>query len=368
MSTDSGENLLNPGRDPKENAQFMLILTAVITAVDKYAKLMRLSVATAGNDHRLGAHEAPPAIVSVFLGDELERVVNDIIEGGRSPLDGPAKIELGVTTLPVFPKDNTDRNRTSPFAFTGNRFEFRMPGSSTSIGCVNMMLNTAVADVFKQYADELEGAEDFRKALNELIKRELTEHRRVIFNGNGYDDSWIEEAERRGLPNLRSTPEALAAYDEFVDLFEQTGVLSETELKSRKEILLGEYAKTIKIESRTMVDMSKKDILPGVAGYIKELTEIACNKKTLGLDNALEIKEIEKLSALASASYDRTVVLEQAVAGAADFTDAQEYADYQHDVVIPAMTELRAAVDEMELNTAQKYWPFPTYDKLLFGI
>ena len=368
MSTDSGENLLNPGRDPKENAQFMLILTAVITAVDKYAKLMRLSVATAGNDHRLGAHEAPPAIVSVFLGDELERVVNDIIEGGRSPLDGPAKIELGVTTLPVFPKDNTDRNRTSPFAFTGNRFEFRMPGSSTSIGCVNMMLNTAVADVFKQYADELEGAEDFRKALNELIKRELTEHRRVIFNGNGYDDSWIEEAERRGLPNLRSTPEALAAYDEFVDLFEQTGVLSETELKSRKEILLGEYAKTIKIESRTMVDMSKKDILPGVAGYIKELTEIACNKKTLGLDNALEIKEIEKLSALASASYDRTVVLEQAVAGAADFTDAQEYADYQHDVVIPAITELRAAVDEMELNTAQKYWPFPTYDKLLFGI
>ena len=368
MSTDSGENLLNPGRDPKENAQFMLILTAVITAVDKYAKLMRLSVATAGNDHRLGAHEAPPAIVSVFLGDELERVVNDIIEGGRSPLDGPAKIELGVTTLPVFPKDNTDRNRTSPFAFTGNRFEFRMPGSSTSIGCVNMMLNTAVADVFKQYADELEGAEDFRKALNELIKRELTEHRRVIFNGNGYDDNWIEEAERRGLPNLRSTPEALAAYDEFVDLFEQTGVLSETELKSRKEILLGEYAKTIKIESRTMVDMSKKDILPGVAGYIKELTEIACNKKTLGLDNALEIKEIEKLSALASASYDRTVVLEQAVAGAADFTDAQEYADYQHDVVIPAMTELRAAVDEMELNTAQKYWPFPTYDKLLFGI
>lgn len=368
MSTDSGENLLNPGRDPKENAQFMLILTAVITAVDKYAKLMRLSVATAGNDHRLGAHEAPPAIVSVFLGDELERVVNDIIEGGRSPLDGPAKIELGVTTLPVFPKDNTDRNRTSPFAFTGNRFEFRMPGSSTSIGCVNMMLNTAVADVFKQYADELEGAEDFRKALNELIKRELTEHQRVIFNGNGYDDSWIEEAERRGLPNLRSTPEALAAYDEFVDLFEQTGVLSETELKSRKEILLGEYAKTIKIESRTMVDMSKKDILPGVAGYIKELTEIACNKKTLGLDNTLEIKEIEKLSALASASYDRTVVLEQAVAGAADFTDAQEYADYQHDVVIPAMTELRAAVDEMELNTAQKYWPFPTYDKLLFGI
>ncbi|OUM19910.1 glutamine synthetase III family protein [Butyricicoccus porcorum] len=368
MSTDMGENLLNPGKDPKDNAQFMLILTAVITAVDKYAKLMRLSVASAGNDHRLGANEAPPAIVSVFLGDELERVVRDIIDGGESAVGGQAKIELGVTTLPVFPKDNTDRNRTSPFAFTGNRFEFRMPGSSQSIGCINMMLNTAVADVFKDFADELEGAEDFQKALNALIKRELTAHQRVIFNGNGYDDSWIEEAEKRGLPNLRSTPEALAAYDEFVDLFEETGVLSEAELKSRQEILLDEYAKTIAIESRTMVDMSKKDILPAVSSYVKELSDIACNKKTLGLNADLEIKQIERLSALASDAYDKTAALEEVIAGAADVEGAQNAANYEHETVIPAMDALRAVADEMEVNTAEKYWPFPAYDKLLFGI
>ena len=368
MSTDMGENLLNPGKDPKDNAQFMLILTAVITAVDKYAKLMRLSVASAGNDHRLGANEAPPAIVSVFLGDELERVVRDIIDGGESAVGGQAKIELGVTTLPVFPKDNTDRNRTSPFAFTGNRFEFRMPGSSQSIGCINMMLNTAVADVFKNFADELEGAEDFQKALNALIKRELTAHQRVIFNGNGYDDNWVAEAEKRGLPNLRSTPEALAAYDEFVDLFEETGVLSEAELKSRQEILLDEYAKTIAIESRTMVDMSKKDILPAVSSYVKELSDIACNKKTLGLNADLEIKQIEKLSALASDAYDKTAALEEVIAGAADVEGAQNAANYEHETVIPAMDALRAVADEMEVNTAEKYWPFPAYDKLLFGI
>ncbi|MGM9630273.1 glutamine synthetase III family protein [Butyricicoccus sp.] len=368
MSTDMGENLLNPGKNPKDNAQFMLILTAVITAVDKYAKLMRLSVASAGNDHRLGANEAPPAIVSVFLGDELERVVRDIIDGGESTVGGQAKIELGVTTLPVFPKDNTDRNRTSPFAFTGNRFEFRMPGSSQSIGCINMMLNTAVADVFKNFADELEGAEDFQKALNALIKRELTAHQRVIFNGNGYDDNWVAEAEKRGLPNLRSTPEALAAYDEFIDLFEETGVLSEAELKSRQEILLDEYAKTIAIESRTMVDMSKKDILPAVASYVKELSDIACNKKTLGLNADLEIKQIDKLSTLASDAYDKTAALEEAIAGAADVEGAQNSANYEHETVIPAMDALRAVADEMELNTAEKYWPFPAYDKLLFGI
>ena len=368
MSTNQGENLLNPGNDPKENAQFMLILTAVISAVDKYAKLMRISVASAGNDHRLGANEAPPAIVSVFLGDELQSIVDDIIAGTHTAGTGTAKIQLGVTTLPVFSKDNTDRNRTSPFAFTGNRFEFRMPGSSQNIACINMMLNTAVADVFKRYADELEGAEDFDAALNALVKRELTAHQRVIFNGNGYDDSWVEEAEKRGLPNLKSTPEALACYDEFVDVFEATGVLSETELLSRKEILLEEYAKLIKIESRTMVDMAKKDILPAVGSYTKELSEIACNKKQLGLDAALEIKELEKLSALASDTYDKIEVLSAAIAGAAAVEGVQEAADYQHDTVIPAMEQLRTVADELEVNTAAKYWPFPAYDKLLFGV
>ena len=368
MSTNQGENLLNPGNDPKENAQFMLILTAVISAVDKYAKLMRISVASAGNDHRLGANEAPPAIVSVFLGDELQSIVDDIIAGTHTAGTGSAKIQLGVTTLPVFSKDNTDRNRTSPFAFTGNRFEFRMPGSSQNIACINMMLNTAVADVFKSYADELEGAEDFDAALNALVKRELTAHQRVIFNGNGYDDSWVAEAEKRGLPNLKSTPEALACYDEFVDVFEGTGVLSETELLSRKEILLEEYAKLIKIESRTMVDMAKKDILPAVGSYTKELSEIACNKKQLGLDAALEIKELEKLSALASDTYDKIEALSAAIAGADAVEGVQEAANYQHDTVIPAMEQLRTVADELEVNTAAKYWPFPAYDKLLFGV
>ena len=369
MSTDDGENLLDPGRDPQANAQFMLILTAIIAAVDKYAKLMRLSIASAGNDHRLGADEAPPAIVSIFLGDELEGVVRSIISGGDAEHGGPAKIQLGVTALPVFPKDNTDRNRTSPFAFTGNRFEFRMPGSSQSIGCVNMILNTAAADVFKDYADELEGAEDFNKALNDLIKRELTAHQRVIFNGNGYDESWVKEAERRGLPNLRSTPEALATYDEFVELFEETGVLSEVELRSRQEILFEEYTKTIQIESRTMVDMAKKDILPAVSSYIKELTEIACNKKTLGLEANLEIKQIKKLSALSEEAYVKAEELEGVISSnAAAKENAQEAAFYEHDVVIPAMESLRKVADEMEVNTAEKYWPFPTYDKLLFGI
>ena len=368
MSTNQGENLLNPGNDPKENAQFMLILTAVISAVDKYAKLMRISVASAGNDHRLGANEAPPAIVSVFLGDELQSIVDDIIAGTHTAGTGSAKIQLGVTTLPVFSKDNTDRNRTSPFAFTGNRFEFRMPGSSQNIACINMMLNTAVADVFKRYADELEGAEDFDAALNALVKRELTAHQRVIFNGNGYDDSWVAEAEKRGLPNLKSTPEALACYDEFVDVFEGTGVLSETELLSRKEILLEEYAKLIKIESRTMVDMAKKDILPAVGSYTKELSEIACNKKQLGLDTALEIKELEKLSALASDTYDKIEALSAAIAGADAVEGVQEAANYQHDTVIPAMEQLRTVADELEVNTAAKYWPFPAYDKMLFGV
>ena len=368
MSTDAGENLLNPGSNPKDNAQFMLILTAVIAAVDKYAKLMRISVASAGNDHRLGANEAPPAIVSVFLGDELERIVSDIIAGQETEGAGASKLQLGVTTLPVFPKDNTDRNRTSPFAFTGNRFEFRMPGSSQNLGCINMMLNTAVADVFRSYADELEKAEDFNKALNELVKRELTAHQRVIFNGNGYDDSWVEEAEKRGLPNLRSTPEALACYDEFIDVFEATGVLSETELMSRKEILLEEYEKLIKIESRTMVDMAKKDIIPAVAAYVKELSDIACNKKTLGLSTAVEVKEIEKLSALSADAYDRVEDLIAAIEGGSDIEDVQKAADYQHDTVIPAMDALRAVADEMEVNTAAKYWPFPAYDKLLFGV
>lgn len=368
MSTDSGENLLAPGKHPEDNAQFMLILTAIITAVDRYAELMRLSVATAGNDHRLGANEAPPAIVSTFLGDTLNAVVEAIVED--KPLEGlgGGKIELGATILPIFPKDNTDRNRTSPFAFTGNRFEFRMPGSSQSIACINMQLNTAVAKVFKDFADELEGAEDFKGAMNALIKRELTAHKRVIFNGNGYDDSWIAEAEKRGLPNHKSTPEALDQYGKYVDVYEEMGVLSKVELLARQESLFEEYYKTINIEALTMVDMANKDIIPAVASYMKELSDIACNKKTLGVPCELEIELLKRLSGMSAEAFAKTEELSAVIAGHAELTDARELAFYEHDKVIPVMTELRAIADEMETLTAEKYWPFPSYEQLLFGV
>ncbi|MGM9648587.1 MAG: glutamine synthetase III [Butyricicoccaceae bacterium] len=368
MSTEAGENLLAPGKHPEDNAQFMLILTAIITAVDKYAELMRLSVATAGNDHRLGANEAPPAIVSMFLGETLDAVVEAIVEDKPLAGHGGGKIELGATILPVFPKDNTDRNRTSPFAFTGNRFEFRMPGSSQSIACINMQLNTAVAKVFKDFADELEGAEDFNSAMNALIKRELTAHRRIIFNGNGYDDAWVAEAEKRGLPNHKSTPEALAQYDKYIDMYEEMGVLSKVELLARQETLFEEYYKTINIEALTMVDMANKDIIPAVATYMKELSEIACNKKALGVPNDLEVELLNRLSGMSAQAFEKTEALSRAIAGHDDLTEAKDLAFYEHDSVIPIMSELRAVADEMETLTAEKYWPFPSYEKLLFGV
>ncbi len=368
LSTDAGENLLSPGKEPAENAQFMLILTAIVSALDRYAKLMRLSVASAGNDHRLGANEAPPAIVSTFLGDTLDKIVQSIISG--SPLDeeGTEKIKLGVTTLPVIPKDNTDRNRTSPFAFTGNRFEFRMPGSAQSLGCVNMMLNTAVAKVFSEYADELEHAEDFHEALNALIKRELTEHQRIIFNGNGYDDKWVEEAERRGLPNLKTTPDALATYCEFVGMFEEMGVLTETELLSRQDILMEEYHKIINIEAKTMIDMAKKDILPAVGTYMAELSETAVNKKTIGVSTDIEMMLLNKLTALSVEAYAKLEALIAADAGMNDVEGNMDQAFYAAYTLLPAMQDLRKVVDELESNTAEKYWPMPTYVDLLFGV
>lgn len=369
MSTDTGENLLNPGKNPAENAQFMLILTAIIAALDRYAELMRISVATAGNDHRLGANEAPPAIVSTFLGDTLGAVVDAIIEGNSVDEEGNSKIKLGVTTLPVIPKDNTDRNRTSPFAFTGNRFEFRMPGSAVSIGCVNMMLNTAVAKVLGEYADELEGQdENFPDAMFTLIKRELTEHKRIIFNGDGYDDEWIAEAERRGLPNLKTTPEALATYSKYIDLFEEMKVLSKAELLSRQDILQEEYHKLINIEVKTMIDMAKKEILPAVGTYMGELSQTAFNKKAVGVSNDVETMLLNKLTALSVEAYAKLEALIAADAGMADIEGNAEKAMYAAKTLLPAMSDLRSVVDELEINTAQKYWPMPAYDKLLFGI
>ncbi len=368
LSTDTGENLLSPGKEPAENAQFMLILTAIITALDRYAKLMRISVASAGNDHRLGANEAPPAIVSTFLGDTLGKIVESIIHGDTLDDEGTEKIRLGVTTLPVIPKDNTDRNRTSPFAFTGNRFEFRMPGSAQSLGCTNMMLNTAVAKVFSEYADELEHAEDFHEALNALIKRELTEHERIIFNGNGYDDKWVEEAEKRGLPNLKTTPDALATYSEFVGMFQEMGVLTETELLSRQDILMEEYHKIINIEAKTMIDMAKKGILPAVGTYMAELSETAVNKKTIGISTDIEMMLLNKLTALSVEAYAKLEALIAADAGMNDVDGNFDKAFYAAYTLLPAMEGLRKIVDDLESNTAEKYWPMPTYVDLLFGV
>ena len=368
LATDTGENLLKPGSTPSQNAQFLLFLAAFVKGVDEYQEMLRCCVSYPGNDHRLGGNEAPPAIISIFLGDELTAILDAIITGTEYVDITKRKLTIGVDTLPEIPQDTTDRNRTSPLAFTGNKFEFRMLGSSQSIASPNVVLNTIMAEELCQFADILEKADDFQSALQTLIRDTFAAHQRIIFNGNGYDDSWVAEAEKRGLPNLKSTPEALACYDEFVDVFEATGVLSETELLSRKEILLEEYEKLIKIESRTMVDMAKKDILPAVGSYTKELSEIACNKKQLGLDAALEIKELEKLSALSSDAYDKIEALSAAIAGAAAVEGVQEAANYQHDTVIPAMEQLRTVADELEVNTAAKYWPFPAYDKLLFGV
>ena len=368
MSTDEGENLLSPGKDPAANAQFMLILTAIITALDRYAKMMRISVASAGNDHRLGANEAPPAIVSTFLGDTLGAIVDAIINDEAQAGATGEKIKLGVSTLPVIPKDNTDRNRTSPFAFTGNRFEFRMPGSAQNIACVNFVLNTAVAKVFKDYADELEGAEDFHEALNALIKRELTAHQRIIFNGNGYDDEWVAEAEKRGLPNLKTTPEALATYDEFIDLFTEMKVLTKTELLARQDILQEEYHKLINIEAMTMIDMTKKDILPAVSAYMNELSTTAVNKKQIGVPTDIEVMLLNKLTALSVEAYSKLEALIVADSGRTEIEGNAAEAAYAAEKIVPAMEALRAVVDEMEVNTAGKYWPMPSYIDLLFGV
>ena len=368
MSTDEGENLLSPGKDPAANAQFMLILTAIITALDRYAKMMRISVASAGNDHRLGANEAPPAIVSTFLGDTLGAIVDAIINDEAQAGATGEKIKLGVSTLPVIPKDNTDRNRTSPFAFTGNRFEFRMPGSAQNIACVNFVLNTSVAKVFKDYADELEGAEDFHEALNALIKRELTAHQRIIFNGNGYDDEWVAEAEKRGLPNLKTTPEALATYDEFIDLFTEMKVLTKTELLARQDILQEEYHKLINIEAMTMIDMTKKDILPAVSAYMNELSTTAVNKKQIGVPTDIEVMLLNKLTALSVEAYSKLEALIVADSDRTKIEGNAAEAAYAAEKIVPAMEELRAVVDEMEVNTASKYWPMPSYIDLLFGV
>lgn len=372
ISTNTGINLLEPGETPHENAQFLLFLCAVIKAVDDYQEILRLSVATAGNDHRLGAHEAPPAVISVFLGDELTEILNAIESGKAYGGRQKEHIKIGVDVLPRFPKDTTDRNRTSPFAFTGNKFEFRMPGSSLSISGPNIVLNTAVAEELRQFADELEGAEDFTSALNSLIKRTISEHKRIIFNGNGYDDSWIEEALRRGLPNLKTTPECLPYFlsEKSIKLFTSHKVFSETEIRSRYEIVLENYCKIINIEALTMLDMAKKDIMPAVSAYSKELAETAASKKALvpGIDCTYETETLKNLSRASGTMFAKISELEKAVIEAREISDVTELSMFYKDKVIPVMNELRISADELETITAKSYWPFPSYGDLLFSV
>ena len=373
IATDTGVNLLSPGETPYENAQFLLFLCAVIKAVDDYQDLLRISVATAGNDHRLGANEAPPAVVSMFLGDELNAVLEAIET--NTPYKGAEKtqMKLGVDVLPKFNRDTTDRNRTSPFAFTGNKFEFRMLGSSNSIACANIMLNSAVAESLKIYADRLEDADDFETALHEMIRKTIKDHKHIIFNGNGYDDAWIKEAtEKRGLCNYRTTPDCVPHLldKKNVDMLTSQKVFTETELRSRYEITLENYCKTVVIEANTMASMAKSEILPAVEAYTLSVAKTAAAKKALdtSIACAYETELVKKLSALTDAIAEKTAALESALASLADAKGIGEEANAIRDNVLTAMGALRTVCDEAETLTAKSYWPFPTYGDLLFGV
>ena len=369
LSTDAGENLLDPGKTPAENRQFLLFLTAVIKAVDEYQDLLRISVASAGNDHRLGANEAPPAIVSMFIGEELQGILDAIEAGEDYTGRGKTKMDLGVSVLPDITKDATDRNRTSPFAFTGNKFEFRMLGSAINIACPNIMINTMVAEELRQFADELEGAADFKAALLALIKREVAAHKRIIFNGNGYDDAWVAEAERRGLHNLKSTADALPHYTDKanVELFTRHNVYTREEMESREEALLEEYYKTLHIEALTMSDMVREEILPACIGYEKDLADAVKMKKEAGVSGGMEAGLLGRISALIEELYNQCSVLDKAVADAPK-GDSRETVNYYHDVILAAMDKVRTAADQLETLVGKKYWPFPTYSDILFYV
>lgn len=372
LSTDTGANLLEPGDTPFENAQFLLFLTAVIKAVDDYQELLRISVASAGNDHRLGAAEAPPAVVSMFLGDEITAVLEAIENESSVGAKDKEMMKIGVHVLPKFPKASSDRNRTSPFAFTGNKFEFRMLGSSASIADANIVLNTAVAEVLKKFADELEGAIDFSSALHYLIRRTVIEHKRILFNGNGYDGAWIEEAEKRGLANLKTTTDALSHYLDAknIKLFVENKVFSESELRARYEIHLERYAKVLNIEARTMVDMVRGSILPAAAKYVRELSETSLAVKNFigNADISFEEETVAKLTELSSRAFALLKMLEGANNEARSLNSTKDRAAAYCGSVLPIMEELRAAVDEMETLVSTDLWPYPNYGKLLFGV
>lgn len=373
ISTNTGENLLDPGKTPETNIQFQLFLAAIVKAVHEYQDLLRISVASAGNDHRLGANEAPPAIISMYLGDDLGALVGSIINGTEYISKGKVKMSTGVDVLPDFKKDTSDRNRTSPFAFTGNKFEFRALGSALNIACPNIMLNTMVAEELSEFYDELKDASDLDAAVKALIKKTFTEHQAIIFNGNNYAPEWVEEAEKRGLLNLKSLPDAVEHYidQKNIDLFTKNKIYSVDEIHARYEIELENYAKIINIEALTMIDMAKKDMIPAVTSYVRELTDTALAKKALSdaIPTSVEEDLITSLSNKLVCFSKKTAELENAVIGASEYEgDVLAYAKYYRESVFSVMTELRAIGDAMETETAADYWPYPSYGEMLYGV
>ena len=370
ISTNDGQNLLDPGKDPKDNIQFLTFLAAIIKAVDENADLLRLSVASAGNDHRLGANEAPPAIMSIFVGTELQQILDALESGNMIKSDENKEFVIGVEALPNFPKDTTDRNRTSPFAFTGNKFEFRSLGSSETIACTNCILNTIVANSLKEFADALEGSNNFTVDLNNLLVDTIKKHKRIIFNGNGYDESWVVEAEKRGLPNYVSTVDAVPHYtdEKNIKMFEMFKVYTRTELESRTEIILENYSKVLNIEALTMIDMSRKNILPAGMKFAKTLVDSIVAKNAAGVDSSVEKKLADKVSGLVASIDSATSVLEAKVVGSKDVEGAEANAKYFRNEVFSSMQSLRAVAYELETITPEEVWPFPTYGDLLFRV
>ena len=372
ISTDTGKNILNPGKDPIHNKVFLTFLIAIVKAVHENQDLLRISVADAGNDHRLGGNEAPPAILSMFIGTDLEKVLKCVEEDLPYNEETLKSLEIDVNVLPSFKKDTTDRNRTSPFAFTGNKFEFRMLGSTANIACLNTILNTIVAESLDYISDYIEGKDDLDKALNEVLKKILKEHKAIIFNGNNYAPEWVEEAESRGLLNLKSSAEALPHYtdEKNIKLFEKHGVYTKLELESRKEILLEKYCQTINIEALTMLEMVKKDIIPAICNYSKDLTQGALAKKNLSsdIDVSLETSLVSKISSLSACLSKKTAELDKVLLDAKDIEDSEELAKFYHDTVLSQMNEVRAIADELETIVGKGYWPFPTYTDLLFSV
>ena len=372
LSTDTGKNLLEPGDTPSQNAQFLLFLTAVIEAVDRYQGLLRFSVASAGNDHRLGANEAPPAIISVYVGDELDNVIKSIIDGTDYTDKSKKMMSIGATVLPHIPQDTTDRNRTSPFAFTGNKFEFRSLGSNASIASPNIVLNTIVAEVLSEYADELEKAADFDSALSDLVRKHLTDHKRIIFEGNGYSEDWVKEAEKRGLRNLPSTVEATEAFvePESIEVFTKNKVYTETEIRSRYEISFENYYKQINIEAQTLSDMTKDEIIGAALRYEEFLANTINDMKATGtgIPTRVEEKLLQQAADMVEVLYDRLQKLDADIAKEDDMDDVKELASYNRYTILPDMDSLREVIDELESRVPHELWPYPTYGELLYSV